>query len=155
MIRFTRTTMFLSGLLFIIGIYVVYKFTVIALSETTTGTVEAYQTWLSEGRRYNRIERAEPVIAFKVGNEVFRFNDGSDAYPPIGEEVPVLYRRSDPSKAYLYTFASYWFHPILILPIIAWGVVVVGIGRNGSFWTLYWRRMKVVRTEIQKRRDWQ
>jgi hypothetical protein len=118
--------------------------------EVAQGTVVDFSIRADFG--YRNYPVVSPLIVYQVNGIQYSFTANDHQHPPKGTVVPVLYKRSSPAVAYLYTFWSYWFHPILIVPIITWAAVVVGIGRNGSFWTFYWREFRVVRTEIQKRR---
>lgn len=121
--------------------------------DTAMGSVNEYQIESSHTRFGGTLQSFYPLITFSVNNRQYQFTGDENIRFVKGETVPVLYYRSNPTKAFVYTFGSFWFQPLLLLPIIALGAAIIGIGKNGSYWTFYFRKPRVTRIELQKRDD--
>ena len=138
------------------AVYVGYQLVIISLCDKTEGIVTTYETvYGSAHTKYGhaKVESAYPVISYVVNGKLYSMRGEENVLFGKNEIVPVIYVRTNPTKAFVYTFASFWFHPILVLPIIILGAVIIGIGKNGSYWTLYLKQPHVTRIEIQKRSD--
>jgi len=153
MIRITRTSFFFTGLVLIFLVYVAYKLSIVATFRAATGLVVDHDIRTGQTARGYPAYSVYAVVVFTANGREWQIRGGENVAMPKGEEVPVLYKPSNPATAYVYTFWSYWFHPILVLPVIALGALTIGIGKDGSYWTLYLRPFRISRTELQKRRD--
>ena len=76
-----------------------------------------------------------PVIAFTAADgRERRFTAGWYASEPVyalGDRVPVLYRRNDPARAWIDSFAETWLFPV-IASVISAVFLVVGLLMRGA-----------------------
>ena len=127
-----------TGLLILVTLYVAYKFWVISTSDTAVGTVTEIITATNHTRR-NRTTSHHPVVVFQTGGKTYRFLGESNVRAFVGQNVPVLYNRSDPSIAFVYDRRAFWLHPAVLLPFILWIGLVVHLSREAKSWTVSFR----------------
>ena len=98
-------------------------------SEITTGVRMGFRMLEEEGER-----RQIELIEYEVDGQVYPFHNehpSSFAIYDISKPVPVLYLRSDPSRARLYESHSYWADYLICM--LASGMVL-------AFMTVLYRR---------------
>lgn len=76
--------------------------------------VEGYES------RHNTSTYIAPCIAFYNGKQQIVFVGESNLDLDRSEMVPVIYSKTNPERAFIYTFFGFWFLPIIyaLLPII-------------------------------------
>jgi hypothetical protein len=103
--------------------------------EITNGTV----TRLEESKtREGYCCVYSPVVEFQVDGQTYSFeNDSASSSPDyqIGSEVKVRYDPADPNTAQINTFSNRWLFPIIIIPAMIIGSLIL------SFYMIRaWRR---------------
>jgi hypothetical protein len=110
--------------------------------ETTTGTVTRLEeSETSEG--YCCVY--SPVVEFQVDGVTYSFeNDTASSSPDyeIGSEVRILYDPADPNTAQINTFSARWLFPIIIIPAMIFGSLILTF-----FMIRAWRRGEDVLSE--------
>jgi hypothetical protein len=103
--------------------------------ETTTGTVTRLEeSETSEG--YCCVY--SPVVEFQVNGQTYSFENGTASSSPeyqVGGEVQVRYDPADPNTAQINSFSARWLFPILIIPSMILGSLVLSF-----FLIRAWRR---------------
>src|SRR5689334_8818749 len=103
--------------------------------ELTTGVVTRWEeSETSEG--YCCVY--SPVVQFEANGHTYTFeNDTASSQPDfqIGAEVSVLYDPEDPNTAQINRFSERWLFPILIIPAMIFGALLVNF-----FMIRAWRR---------------
>jgi hypothetical protein len=103
--------------------------------EITTGTViRLEESRTSEG--YCCVY--SPVVEFQVGGQTYSFeNDTASSSPEyqVGSEVQIRYDPADPNTAQINTFSARWLFPIIIIPAMIFGSLVLSF-----FMIRAWRR---------------
>jgi hypothetical protein len=102
--------------------------------EITTGTVARLEESTHEG--YCCVY--SPVVEFQVNGRTYSFeNDSASSSPEyqVGSEVQVRYDPADPNTAQINTFSASWLFPIIIIPAMILGSLIL------SFYMIRaWRR---------------
>ncbi len=96
--------------------------------ESTTGTV----VQMEESRSDEGGTVYSPVIEFMAHGQTYSFESGNASDPPeyeVGDEVRVLYDPETPEGARIESFAELWLMPIILIPAMLLGMLVV----NGVF----------------------
>lgn len=111
------------------------------------GGFHAYSSWqlVNEGGSaigtVVRLEESEsneggtvysPVVEFTANGQTHSFESGNASDPPdyeVGDEVKVLYDPAAPNEARIESFAELWLMPILLIPAMLLGMLIV----NGVF----------------------
>ena len=110
-----------------------FLFTALSISKSaqTTGTVVelARSTVIHVGKGPPPQPTYAPVVAFSSSDgEKHRFTAGWYATDPayaVGDTVPVRYRRDDPQRAFIDSFAETWLLPLIFAAI---GITFLLIG---------------------------
>lgn len=99
----------------------------------TEGTVIALDESYSDGS-----VAYDPVVEFTVDGQTYTFESGNASSPPayqVGERVSVIYDPNNPSVAQINKYSERWLFPILIIPSMLCGSIVVTF-----FMVRAWRR---------------
>ena len=102
--------------------------------ETTTGTVvRLEESDTSEGGCcvYS------PVVEFNANGQTYSFEGDNASDPPaydVGEEVNVIYHPKDPDTAQINKWTERWLFPLLIIPAMLLGALVLNFFLIRSFW---------------------
>lgn len=150
MIRFTRLKLWVWGVLVILLLYVLGKMITILRCEKTIGRITDVEISYSD-EQAKRVQAVYVIIKYEAQGISYQHRELIESPYQLGDSIPMLYLRANPVKAYVNQFWVFWFRPILIIPIIAWSAFAIGIGRNGSYWTLYFSPLRLTRTELQRR----
>ena len=97
--------------------------------------------------RVTRLEESEtsegyccvysPVVEFQVNGVTYSFeNDTASSSPDyeIGSEVRILYDPADPNTAQINTFSARWLFPIIIIPAMILGALILNIFMIRAWW---------------------
>lgn len=79
-----------------------------------------------------------PVVEFEAGGQTYNFESDNASYPPeyeVGESVNVRYDPNDPNTAQIDRYTERWLMPILLIPSMICGAVVLTF-----FMVRAWRR---------------
>lgn len=71
-----------------------------------------------------------PVVDFEVNGQVYTFEGDNASYPPayeVGERVDVRYDPTNPNTAQIDSFFERWIFPIVIIPAMLIGALVVNM----------------------------
>jgi hypothetical protein len=102
--------------------------------ETTTGTVvRMEESDTSEGSCcvYS------PVIEFVANGQTYTFEGDNASDPPaygVGENIQVLYDPANPDTAQINKWSERWLFPIIIIPAMLFGALVVDFFLIRAFW---------------------
>jgi hypothetical protein len=102
--------------------------------ETTTGrVVRLEESSSSEGGCcvYS------PVIEFDANDQIYSFEGDNASYPPayeVGEEVSILYDPAEPDTAQINKWTERWLFPIIIIPAMFFGALILNFFMIRSFW---------------------
>ena len=78
-----------------------------------------------------------PVIEFEANGQTYSFEGGNASSPPaydVGEDVKVIYHPSDPNTAQINKWTERWLFPILIIPAMLIGDLILNFFMIRSFW---------------------
>jgi hypothetical protein len=78
-----------------------------------------------------------PVIEFTAGGQTYTFEGGNASNPPqykVGQQVNVRYDPADPNTAQIDSFFERWLFPILIIPAMLLGALVVNAAMGFAWW---------------------
>jgi hypothetical protein len=107
--------------------------------ETTTGiVVELKEQSDAEGGCCTYL----PVVEYSVNDQKYSIDGGTASDPPqyeVGEEVPILYDPSSPSRAQINKTMERWLFPVIIIPAMIFAALAV----NFFMWRA-WRRGDMV-----------
>lgn len=111
-IKVCRFRAFCIGILIIIFYIGLNRLNILVGSQKTTGQVISYQMHDYEG---DGLLLSEVKFELPTG-EPFRFTTDKETFLEIGNVLPVLYKKDNPSEAWVYTFVDFWY------PAIVWGI---------------------------------
>jgi len=117
-LKLTRNTIFFIGLCLILVYVAVNRLNFIRLGNFTNGKV--YNIVKTSGNH------TSPVIEFSTDSLIVKFHSETDEDLEPGQQVEVIYQRSDPRNAKVYSFIGFWLSPLLycILPVIVLAAAV-------------------------------
>jgi len=78
-----------------------------------------------------------PVIEFDVNGQTYSFEGDNASYPPaydVGETVNVIYHPSEPDTAQINKWTERWLFPLIIIPAMLLGALVLNFFLIRSFW---------------------
>lgn len=78
-----------------------------------------------------------PVIEFNLNGQTYSFEGDNASYPPayeVGESVSVLYDPADPHTAQINKWSERWLFPILIVPAMTLGALIVNFFMIRALW---------------------
>ena len=93
----------------------------VVFGEVKTGTFVTNNHYSSKSRRAFYIRRYnsshnyfKPVIQFTVSNKIYQFETTSNVEFEEGEKVKVIYHKSNPASAKVYSFFGLWWNELII-----------------------------------------
>ena len=78
-----------------------------------------------------------PVIEFNLNGQTYSFEGDNASYPPayeVGESVSVLYDPAEPHTAQINKWSERWLFPILIVPAMVLGALIVNFFMIRALW---------------------
>ena len=78
-----------------------------------------------------------PVIEFNLNGQTYSFEGDNASYPPayeVGESVSVLYDPAEPHTAQINKWSERWLFPILIVPAMTLGALIVNFFMIRALW---------------------
>ena len=79
-----------------------------------------------------------PVIEYQINGQTYSIEGGNASNPPaykVGQQVNLIYNPADPAKAQIDRFSERWLFPIIIIPAMIFGALIVDF-----FMIRAWRR---------------
>jgi len=137
----------------IIAIIIVFVYLVlnqtekIRKSSTTTGTVTGIEI------RENKLNRHETsrsaIIRFEYEGDTIYFTGEQNVNYELGEQVKVIYKKENPNKAKVYSFAGFWLAPLFycIIPLWLLSALVLSLMNKNDKLVINLRKKLSVRKE--------
>ncbi len=78
-----------------------------------------------------------PVIEFDANGETYSFEGDNASYPPayeVGEQVNIIYDPANPDTAQINKWTERWLFPIIIIPAMFIGALILNFFMIRSFW---------------------
>jgi hypothetical protein len=78
-----------------------------------------------------------PVIEFDADGQTYSFEGDNASYPPaydVGEDVNVIYDPANPDTAQINKWTERWLFPIIIIPVMLIGALILNFFMIRSFW---------------------
>jgi len=78
-----------------------------------------------------------PVIEFDANGQTYSFEGDNASYPPAyneGENVNVIYDPANPDTAQINKWTERWLFPIIIIPAMIIGALILNFFMIRSFW---------------------
>ena len=135
----------------------------VVFGEVKTGTFVTNNHYSSKSRRAFYIRRYnsshnyfKPVIQFTVSNKIYQFETTSNVEFEEGEKVKVIYHKSNPASAKVYSFFGLWWNELIInlVPTIVLVSLFAGLMAKDEIIYInfkkkpYFQRMKRVEFDI-------
>jgi hypothetical protein len=133
MITFKRHQLFLTGVGLICFIYVLSKLIFLLGSATTEGICIEYDVIYPEGKLRDP-DHFFPLIDYRVDGKNYRINGVENQKLDVNEKVTVIYKKSEPSTAFPFSFFGFWYYGILYsaLSVILLTITCYGIFDKGQ-----------------------
>ena len=103
----------------------IYKFSFIIGSETTTGEVVGIKSWSTRGR-YPGTYTA-PVVKFNSKAYEVTFQGETNMGVQYGAKVTVIYKTDDPTDAFIYSFVGFWLVSLMYCCIFYFLLIATAI----------------------------
>lgn len=145
MLRLDKTKLFLIGFCLILLCYFIRQVGFIQGSERTTGYVldETAVVFEASGK----------LMLFPVGYNAIEYKSPFPSeYLGLLPQVPIIYKKDDPSIAKVYTFFGFWFENIayFLVPLFLWASFSLSYLDKGEYLTLDPRRFSFGRSRKNK-----
>lgn len=151
MLRINKIQLFLIGFILITLCYFIRQVSFIRGSETTTGYVldETAVVFEASGK----------LMLFPVGYDAIEYNHPFPSeYLGLLPQIPIIYKKDDPSIAKVSTFFGFWFENIayFLVPLFLWASFSLSYLDKGENLTLDLRRFSFGKSKRGKRfpNDW-
>ena len=117
-LKLSRKKLLWIGTVVISFYYLLNKFDFIFNSVSTRGSV-VFEN--GTGRNYSTIQ-------FESGKQFYYFSGEQNVHYTIGEKLPVIYLKTDPVNAYVYSFLGFWYRGLVfcLVPLMLWYAYVLG-----------------------------
>ena len=129
----------------------------VVFGETKTGIFVNNNHYSSKvGRGYTPHNYYKPVIQFTVTNKIYQFETTSNVDFEDGEKIKVIYHKSNPASAKVYSFLGLWWNELIInlVPTIVLVSLFAGLMSKEEIIYInfkkkpYFRKMKRVEFDI-------
>lgn len=148
MIRLNKISLFLTGFLLIAACYFIRQLDFINGSEQAKGRLYIIENLQIDDPAST--ELTTTIVVFNTGKQWVAFEPGQRGalfagdLPPQyipSEEVPVIYKKSDPVNAKPYTFFGFWFENIayFLVPLFIWAAFSLSYLDKGESLTFNFR----------------
>lgn len=116
-ITLTRQKLFFNGVSILLVYLFISRVNFIMGSEVTTGVVTGKSSSATVTRGIHTVTIVTPRVTFYAGSEKYVFYGEQDMPVMINQEVPVIYKKSNPAKARVYSLTGFWLPPLI------WGII--------------------------------
>lgn len=142
----SRNALFLSAFLLLMGIYFINHITFILQSEQVKGKVVSVST--SNG--FSSVKYVYPLVEFSINEKTYIFRSDVDNPNYLqGDVVTVIYKKENPSEAYIYTFTHFWakglgylINPLFLLYAVFYSLLARGDKLQVNTWPIKMRIAK-------------
>lgn len=128
----SRKHIFLSGIVIILLFITINRISMMAGSATAAGKVVSIKTgsyqrsYVYNGGYHSAGSYSAPVIQFETDNSTITFTGERNVELEYGAPVTVIYKKANPTDAWVYSFSGFWMAPLIygLIPLLVLAAAV-------------------------------